>query len=48
MRVQWAGNVWGSSGCASLASSCNAYVAGNPGAFGPAYWSINSVKTYHL
>lgn len=42
---QWAGNVWTGT-CASLASSCNNYVAENPGAFAPAYWLINSVKVY--
>ncbi|KAH8821868.1 concanavalin A-like lectin/glucanase domain-containing protein [Xylogone sp. PMI_703] len=44
----WAGGVWGSSSCASLASSCEAYVAGNPEAFTDAYWLINSVKVYQL
>lgn len=43
---QWAGSVWGSSSCASLASTCTAYVGANPGAFAPAYWLINSVKVY--
>lgn len=42
----WAGSVWGSGSCASLASSCQTYVAGNPGAFSNAYWEINSVKVY--
>jgi hypothetical protein len=42
----WAGSVWGSSSCASLASSCQNYVAENPGAFTNAYWAINSVKVY--
>lgn len=44
----WAGSVWGSSSCSSLASSCNAYVAENPAAFTDAYWLINSVKVYQL
>jgi len=43
---QWAGNVWGSGSCASLASSCDAYVGANPSAFTDAYWMINSVKVY--
>jgi hypothetical protein len=42
----WAGQVWSSSQCASLASTCDAYVAANPSAFTQAYWSINSVKVY--
>jgi hypothetical protein len=43
---QWAGSVWGSSSCSALASSCEAYVANNPGAFANAYWLINSIKIY--
>ncbi|RDL39358.1 Mixed-linked glucanase [Venustampulla echinocandica] len=43
----WAGGVWGGT-CASRASSCNNYVAQNPGVFAPAYWTINSVKVYQL
>ncbi|CAG8949392.1 hypothetical protein HYFRA_00005021 [Hymenoscyphus fraxineus] len=43
----WAGGVWGSSTCASR-GSCESYVAGNPGAFGNAYWTVNSVKVYQL
>ncbi|KAG1449441.1 hypothetical protein G6F56_008641 [Rhizopus delemar] len=39
----WAGNVYGSSGCPS---NCNDYVANNPSAFTNAYWSINYVKVY--
>lgn len=42
----WAGSVWGTSSCSSLASSCNDYVANNPAAFIDAYWLINSVKVY--
>jgi len=44
----WAGQVWSSSQCASLASTCDAYVAANPSAFTQAYWMINSVKTYQV
>jgi len=44
----WAGSVWASSGCQSLASTCNDYVGANPGAFAPAYWLINSVNVYQL
>jgi hypothetical protein len=42
----WAGNVWGSSSCASKAATCTDFVANNPGAFVDAYWLINSVKVY--
>ncbi|KAK6599934.1 putative endo-1,3(4)-beta-glucanase [Botrytis cinerea] len=42
----WAGSVWSSGNCASVANTCNAYVGANPGAFAPAYWLINSVKVY--
>ncbi|RFU28299.1 hypothetical protein B7463_g8030, partial [Scytalidium lignicola] len=44
----WAGGVWGSGSCASLAGSCEAYVANNPEAFTDAYWLVNSVKVYQL
>lgn len=43
---QWAGAVWGSSSCSSLASTCNAYVQNNPSAFKSAYWSVNSLRVY--
>lgn len=43
----YAGNVWGQSAtCSALASSCNDYVANNPGAFANAYWEVNSLKVY--
>jgi len=42
----WAGAVWGSGSCASLAPTCNQYVANNPGAFTDAYWLINSIQVY--
>ncbi|KKK12876.1 hypothetical protein P175DRAFT_0431004 [Aspergillus ochraceoroseus IBT 24754] len=42
----WAGNVWSSSPCASLASSCVDYVANNPSAFAHTYWDINSLRVY--
>ncbi|KAG6358480.1 hypothetical protein INS49_014364 [Diaporthe citri] len=32
--------------CSSQASTCAAYVAGNPGAFADAYWLFNSIKLY--
>ncbi|KAL3439098.1 concanavalin A-like lectin/glucanase domain-containing protein [Aspergillus tetrazonus] len=41
----WAGNVWGSSTCASL-GSCTDYVSNNPEAFADAYWDINSLRVY--
>jgi hypothetical protein len=42
----WAGAVWGSGSCASMAPTCDQYVADNPAAFTDAYWLINSVKVY--
>ncbi|KAL5366655.1 concanavalin A-like lectin/glucanase domain-containing protein [Aspergillus floccosus] len=42
----WAGATWGSTSCASKASSCENYVANNPSAFRDAYWSINSLRVY--
>ncbi|KAL3427938.1 putative endo-1,3(4)-beta-glucanase [Phlyctema vagabunda] len=42
----WAGSVWSSGSCASYATTCNDYVAYNPGAFQNAYWLINYVKVY--
>ncbi|KAG1169352.1 hypothetical protein G6F36_012084 [Rhizopus arrhizus] len=39
----WAGNVYGNSGCPS---TCTDYVANNPHAFSDAYWSINYLKVY--
>lgn len=43
---QWAGNVWSSGSCASVASTCDDYVENNPAAFVDAYWSINSLQVY--
>lgn len=45
---EWAGQsaIWGSGTCASLAPTCNEYVAHNPEAFVDAFWLINSVKVY--
>ncbi|MCJ1239044.1 hypothetical protein MMC14_007037 [Varicellaria rhodocarpa] len=42
----WAGAVWGSSSCASQASSCQAFVQNNPSAFQQAYWTVNSLRVY--
>ncbi|QIW95741.1 hypothetical protein AMS68_001259 [Peltaster fructicola] len=42
----WAGNVWGNSGCASKASTCQAFVANNPAAFKDSSWLVNSLKVY--
>lgn len=42
----WAGSVWETSSCASLADTCDDYVANNPSAFADAYWLINSVQVY--
>ncbi|ETI25676.1 hypothetical protein G647_02450 [Cladophialophora carrionii CBS 160.54] len=47
-----ASSVWNSTtnSCATSTgySTCNAYVAGVPGAFQNAYWSINSIRIYQL
>lgn len=32
--------------CSSQASTCKAFVAGNPGAFANTYWLFNSIKLY--
>jgi hypothetical protein len=43
----WAGNVWGQdSVCSSKASSCQAFVQNNPGAFTDTFWLVNSLKVY--
>ncbi|KAL1986124.1 hypothetical protein VTN96DRAFT_6776 [Rasamsonia emersonii] len=47
----WAGGVYGSSGCPmsqpnNAVGSCVDYVASNPSAFTEAYWEINSIKIY--
>lgn len=44
----WAGSVWGESSCSALASSCEDYVANNPGAFanGMSYLSQPILKPY--
>ncbi|KAI9262709.1 concanavalin A-like lectin/glucanase domain-containing protein [Sporodiniella umbellata] len=39
----WAGGVYGQSGCPS---NCNDFVANNPGEFSNAFWSINYVKVF--
>ncbi|KAF2876984.1 endo-1,3(4)-beta-glucanase-like protein [Massariosphaeria phaeospora] len=44
----WAGGVWGSSGCQGINPSCNAYVASQPQSFRDSYWLINSVKVYSV
>jgi hypothetical protein len=44
----WAGAVWGSSGCAGANPSCNAYVASQPQSFGDTYWTVNSLKVYSV
>lgn len=47
----WAGGVYGSSGCpmsnpSNAVESCVNYVAQNPTAYANAYWEINSIKIY--
>jgi len=44
--LQWAGAVWGSSSCASLAPTCEDYVTNTPTAFTDAYWAINTLQVY--
>ncbi|PMD47868.1 glycoside hydrolase family 16 protein [Hyaloscypha variabilis F] len=46
----WAGAVWNMDEmCAKLDSEgCVDFVAGNPGAFGEAYWGVNFVEVYTL
>ncbi|KAF2258363.1 endo-1,3(4)-beta-glucanase-like protein [Lojkania enalia] len=44
----WAGQVWGSTSCAQVNPSCNAYVAQQPQSFGDTYWLVNSVKVYSV
>ncbi|KAL5341105.1 concanavalin A-like lectin/glucanase domain-containing protein [Aspergillus crustosus] len=49
----WAGNVYGDSGCpisdpSNPMQSCVNYVAQNPAEFENAYWELNSIKVYQL
>ncbi|KAI0593865.1 glycoside hydrolase family 16 protein [Biscogniauxia sp. FL1348] len=45
----YAGQTWNSSSqCSTLAPSCEAYVAGNPGSFKGVYWDINYIDVYQL
>jgi len=39
----WAGSSFNADGCSG---SCNSFVQNNPGAFGQAYWAINSIRVY--
>ncbi|KAL2813482.1 concanavalin A-like lectin/glucanase domain-containing protein [Aspergillus cavernicola] len=48
---EWAGNVYGDSGCplsdaSDPMQSCINYVAENPAVFKQAYWELNSIKIY--
>jgi hypothetical protein len=43
---QWAGVDWTTSSCASLATTCEAYVTNNPSAFADAYWAINTLQVF--
>lgn len=44
---EWAGRVFSKDPvCSKLATTCDEYVASNPGEFKEAYWSINSVKVF--
>lgn len=42
----WAGAVWNTSSCASLAPTCEDYVSNNPSAFEDAYWAINTLQVF--
>jgi hypothetical protein len=42
----WLDPLWNSSGCASLAPTCEQYVANHPSAFEDAYWAIGGVQIY--
>ena len=42
----WAGKVWAQSQCASLAPTCEDYVANHPEVFKDAYWAIKSMTLY--
>lgn len=42
----WAGNTWSTSQCASLAPTCEEYVAKNPSAFTEAYWAVNTLQVF--
>ncbi|KAK5938140.1 hypothetical protein PMZ80_009729 [Knufia obscura] len=42
----WAGNTWNTSQCASLAPTCEEYVANNPAAFAEAYWAVNTLQVF--
>lgn len=42
----WINPLWSSSECASLAPTCNEYVANNPQAFQDAYWLIGGIQVY--
>ena len=43
---QWAGAVWNSSACGSLAPTCEEYVANNPADFVNAYWAVNTLQVF--
>ncbi|OCT52629.1 putative glycosidase C21B10.07 [Cladophialophora carrionii] len=43
---QWAGAAWDTSTCASLAPTCEEYVANNPADFADAYWAINTLQVF--
>ncbi|KAL6251593.1 hypothetical protein RBB50_001803 [Rhinocladiella similis] len=43
---QWAGQVWNTTSCASLAPTCEEYVSNNPKDFVDAYWAINTLQVF--
>lgn len=44
--IQWAGQVWNTTSCATLAPTCEEYVANNPKDFVNAYWAINTLQVF--
>ncbi|KAK4940854.1 hypothetical protein LTR10_019126 [Elasticomyces elasticus] len=42
----WANSVWNTSECASLAPTCESYVANNPTAFVDTFWAIGELQVY--
>lgn len=42
----WAGAVWNTSECSTLAPTCEEYVMNTPSAFTEAYWAVNSLQVF--
>ncbi|KAK4943663.1 hypothetical protein LTR10_016760 [Elasticomyces elasticus] len=43
---QWAGAIWNTTSCASLAPTCEDYVANNPQDFKDVFWAINTLQVF--